>query len=202
MQSPTEKNSSPRIDKRRDSCSSRDRDKRNDAAGLLLALGLSGQKTPTREKESENEGSPPTPLSSACLLVAAAVGPLAPGFRFPKTKKGLMNEWLNKSPEHSNQEFSPSVEVPLPSLQAESSLPPGAPKLSNLSNRLFSPIGDDKSLDLKVDPVKDPRIILDGRTPSGTPAGFGKKRWLRQAISEECDAPQGQGNFYMPVYFE
>ncbi|KAL0276870.1 UNVERIFIED_CONTAM: hypothetical protein PYX00_004343 [Menopon gallinae] len=194
LQSPTDKNSSPRIDKRRDSCSSRDRDKRNDAAGLLLALGLSGQKTPTREKESENEGSPPTPLSSACLLVAAAVGPLAPGFRFPKTKKGLMNEWLNKSPEHSNQEFSPSVEVPLPSLQAESSLPPGAPKLSNLSNRLFSPIGDDKSLDLKVDPIKDPRILLDGRTPSGTPAGFGKKRWLRQAISEECDAPQGQGS--------
>lgn len=93
MQSPLEKMSSPRLDRltRRDSINSfRDKEKANDAAGLLLALGgryLPGQKTPTREKESENEGSPPTPLSSACLLVAAAVGPLAPGFRFPKTKK-------------------------------------------------------------------------------------------------------------------
>lgn len=83
---------SPRAERmRRDSStSSREKEKVNDAAGLLLALGgryLPGQKTPTREKESENEGSPPTPLSSACLLVAAAVGPLAPGFRFPKTKK-------------------------------------------------------------------------------------------------------------------
>lgn len=89
MQSPIDKLSSPRS-LRRDSCSSREKEKRHDAAGLLLALGgryLPGQKTPTREKESENEGSPPTPLSSACLLVAAAVGPLAPGFRFPKTKK-------------------------------------------------------------------------------------------------------------------
>lgn len=94
MRSPIEKFSSPRADRtRRDSCNSTrsDKEKRNDAAGLLLALGngryLPGQRTPTKDKESENEGSPPTPLSSACLLVAAAVGPLAPGFKFPKTKK-------------------------------------------------------------------------------------------------------------------
>lgn len=88
--SPIDKMSSPRGDRNRRDSSSREKEKRHDAAGLLLALGgryLPGQKTPTREKESENEGSPPTPLSSACLLVAAAVGPLAPGFRFPKTKK-------------------------------------------------------------------------------------------------------------------
>jgi hypothetical protein len=36
---------------------------------------------------SSQGSTPPTPLSSACLLVAAAVGPLAPGFKFPKTKK-------------------------------------------------------------------------------------------------------------------
>lgn len=30
---------------------------------------------------------PPTPMSKTCMLVAAAVGPLAPGFKFPKTKK-------------------------------------------------------------------------------------------------------------------
>lgn len=105
-----------------------------------------------------------------------------------------MNEWLSKSPEHSTptQDFSPSAEVPPSNIQTEATLPPGAPKLSNLSNRLFYPVVD-KSLELKVDPVKDPRLVFDGRLPSGTPAGFGKKRWLRQAISEECDAPHGQG---------
>ena len=104
-----------------------------------------------------------------------------------------MNEWLSKSPEHSNQhDFSPTTESPVPNAQSESTLPPGAPKLSNLSNRLFSfPVGD-KSLELKVDPVKE-RLCFDGRSSSGTSAGYGKKRWLRQAISEECDAPQGQG---------
>lgn len=203
MHSPIDKFSSPRADRtRRDSCNSTrsDKEKRNDAAGLLLALGngryLPGQRTPTKDKESENEGgSPPTPLSSACLLVAAAVGPLAPGFKFPKTKKGLMNEWLSKSPEHSNQhDFSPTTDLPTPNAQSESTLPPGAPKLSNLSNRLFSfPVGD-KSLELKVDSAKDSRHVFEGRSASGTSAGYGKKRWLRQAISEECDAPHGQGS--------
>lgn len=105
-----------------------------------------------------------------------------------------MNEWLSKSPEHSNQQdFSPTTDLPPPNAQIESTLPPGAPKLSNLSNRLFSFPVADKSLELKVDPVKDPRLVFDGRMSSGTPAGFGKKRWLRQAISEECDAPHSQG---------
>lgn len=106
-----------------------------------------------------------------------------------------MNEWLSKSPEHPAlaHDFSPTAEAPPPTAQPESSLPPGAPKLSNLSNRLFSfPVVDTKSLEVKVHPVKDPRLVFDGRAPSGTPAGFGKKRWLRQAISEECDAPHGQ----------
>lgn len=103
-----------------------------------------------------------------------------------------MNEWLSKSPEHTTQEFPTTLETTLPNAQSESSLPPGAPKLSNLSNRLFNFPIDSKSLSLK-DTVKDSRFILDGRASSGTPAGFGKKRWLRQAISEECDAPQGQG---------
>lgn len=103
-----------------------------------------------------------------------------------------MNEWLNKSPEHTMQDFSPTPEATPLNAQSESSLPPGAPKLSNLSNRLFNFPIDTKSLDLK-DTAKDSRIVIDGRVPSGTPAGFGKKRWLRQAISEECDTPQGQG---------
>lgn len=39
------------------------------------------------EEASGSEGTPPAPLSNTCMLVAAAVGPLAPGFKFPNTKK-------------------------------------------------------------------------------------------------------------------
>lgn len=50
-------------------------------------------------------------LSSACLLVEAAVGPLETTFKFPKTKKTIMNEWLNKSPEPNlSYEFGSSLE--------------------------------------------------------------------------------------------
>lgn len=50
-------------------------------------------------------------LSSACLLVEAAVGPLETTFKFPKTKKTIMNEWLNKSPERNlGYEFGSPLE--------------------------------------------------------------------------------------------
>lgn len=39
------------------------------------------------EEASGSEGTLPAPLSNTCMLVAAAVGPLAPGFKFPNTKK-------------------------------------------------------------------------------------------------------------------
>lgn len=64
------------------------------AAGLLLALAngenQTNAKSPDeicRDLDSNSNSSPETPLSSACLLVAAAVEPLEPGFKFPKTKK-------------------------------------------------------------------------------------------------------------------
>lgn len=73
----------------------------NRAVGLLLALSNGEndgkeQKSPARDIDSNSNSahsSPETPLSSACLLVQAAVEPLEQGFKFPKTKKGLMNEW-------------------------------------------------------------------------------------------------------------
>lgn len=162
----------------------------DDAAGLLIALGsarhnpTSGRRTPP-PSSLEMDTSPSTPLSSTCLLVAAAVGQLAPGFKFPKTKKvgfffffkflvlnsyfvlqGLMNEWLGKSPE---PDLSPSTEMGPGSGHGDLPLPPGAPKLSNLSNRLYYPPRD-----------------------NGTGfSEFGKKRWLRQAISEVTEPPLG-----------
>ncbi|XP_063227659.1 treacle protein-like isoform X2 [Bacillus rossius redtenbacheri] len=95
---------------------------------------------------SSSQGStPPTPLSSACLLVAAAVDNLAPGFKFPKTKKALMNEWLNQPP------TPPEVMV-------------------------------DSALALSHN-----KCLVQGQGVTHAKAGSGsaKKRWLRQAISEE-----------------
>lgn len=70
------------------------------AAGLLLALSNGesennkdiNKKSLTQDHDSSSnsaQSSPETPqLSSACLLVQAAVEPLESGFKFPKTKKG------------------------------------------------------------------------------------------------------------------
>ncbi|KAJ8866736.1 hypothetical protein PR048_032597 [Dryococelus australis] len=127
---------------------------------------------------SSSQGStPPTPLSSACLLVAAAVDNLAPGFKFPKTKKvrlvhlvsplyafqALMNEWLNQ----------PSTP---PEVMADSALA--------LSHN---------------------KCLVQGQGASHAKAGSGsaKKRWLRQAISEEGEvggSPNSRaGMFFLPV---
>lgn len=53
-------------------------------------------------------------LSSACLLVEAAVGPLESTFKFPKTKKDMMNEWLNKSPERNSLYDNQSIDYVSP----------------------------------------------------------------------------------------
>lgn len=47
---------------------------------------------------SSSGETPPTPMSKTAMLVAAAVGPLAPGFKFPKTKKVIIdfNWWFFK----------------------------------------------------------------------------------------------------------
>lgn len=139
------------------------------AAGLLLALASGGNqheqinKSPPRENDGNSssssiQSSPSTPLSSACLLVAAAVGPLEPGFKFPKTKKAIMNEWLNKSPE---------------------------PTQSNTEQTEFYNSGS-KSLATLVQAAS----LCDSPPQTNQKGGNAKKRWLRQAISEECDSPR------------
>ncbi|XP_031829889.2 SET domain-containing protein upSET isoform X2 [Nomia melanderi] len=195
------------------------------AAGLLLALANSNapgpsspplqQPTPVKSptcdsgaSSSSQSSTPPTPLSSACLLVAAAVGPLAPGFKFPKTKKVLMNEWLKESPDPP-QANVPQVS-PLPAL-------PSAP-LPNSINPLcrstdFSLPADSsaeflsqsyaaKSLATLVQAANSVSGICDsppqrkqaitGNTVCPVSSGSAKKRWLRQAISEECDSPNSR----------
>lgn len=207
------------------------------AAGLLLALANSNapgppsspplqQPTPVKSptcdsgaSSSSQSSTPSTPLSSACLLVAAAVGPLAPGFKFPKTKKVLMNEWLKESPDPP-QANVPQVS-PLPAL-------PSAPTLQNsmnhpLCSRHFPPLPTDptaeflsqsyaaKSLATLVQAANSVSGICDSppqrrqqqqavaasgnnnnNNGGGCPTGSAKKRWLRQAISEECDSPNSR----------
>ncbi|XP_011257810.1 uncharacterized protein LOC105252212 isoform X2 [Camponotus floridanus] len=209
------------------------------AAGLLLALANSNvpgppsspplqQPTPVKSptcdsgaSSSSQSSTPSTPLSSACLLVAAAVGPLAPGFKFPKTKKVLMNEWLKESPDPPPANV-PQVS-PLPAL-------PSAPTLPNsvnhpLCGRHFPPLPTDptaeflsqsyaaKSLATLVQAANSVSGICDsppqrrqqqqgastpcnnnnnGGSSGGCPTGSAKKRWLRQAISEECDSPNSR----------
>ncbi|KAF5306980.1 hypothetical protein FQR65_LT07203 [Abscondita terminalis] len=122
--------------------------------------------------------SPETPLSSACLLVAAAVEPLEPNFKFPKTKKGLMNEWIHKSTEcvQSASSISPS------------SLTPHIVPVDNYyetasNNNFFGPSKNLVALSQAANYCDLPT----------QPLGNAKKRWLRQAISEDqCDSPSSR----------
>lgn len=207
------------------------------AAGLLLALANSNapgppsspplqQPTPVKSPTCDSGASscsqsstPSTPLSSACLLVAAAVGPLAPGFKFPKTKKVLMNEWLKESPD--------PPQTSIPQISPLSVVPPaGPPTLQNSMNPLCGrhfPSMDTsteflsqsyaaKSLATLVQAANSVSGICDSppqrkqqaisgnninnnNGSGGCPAvstGSAKKRWLRQAISEECDSPNSR----------
>ncbi|KAL3268938.1 hypothetical protein HHI36_008025 [Cryptolaemus montrouzieri] len=140
--------------------------------GLLLALSVNDEmekrdKSPIRENDSNSNSahsSPETPLSLACSLVQAAVEPLEPGFKFPKTKKGLMNEWLNKTPD---------------SLQTTSS-----PLSPHINTELDTNTGF-------YTPTKNVNNTINNVSNETGPRGSAKKRWLRQAISEDkCDSPQ------------
>lgn len=91
----------------------------NLAAGLLLSLSNYGltknvDKTncitsPDLYNPSKSlSNTPPFSVSSACLLIEAAVGPLDNDFKLPtkaKTKKSIMNDWLHQSDGTSS--FSP-----------------------------------------------------------------------------------------------
>lgn len=103
----------------------------NLAAGLLLSLSNYGL---TKNVDKTNcitspdnpynaskslSSTPPFSVSSACLLIEAAVGPLDNDFKLPtkaKTKKSIMNEWLHQSDGTSsyspqNHEASSSMDI-------------------------------------------------------------------------------------------
>lgn len=168
------------------------------AAGLLLALAnsnVSGSNSPPHQQptpvksptcdsgasSSSQSSTPSTPLSSACLLVAAAVGPLAPGFKFPKTKKALMNEWLKESPDPPHH--TGAMTNSLASVKDYSGVDPSPEFLtqSYAAKSLATLVQAANSVSGVCDPPQ--------RQSSSVSSGSAKKRWLRQAISEECDSP-------------
>lgn len=211
------------------------------AAGLLLALANSNapgppsspplqQPTPVKSptcdsgaSSSSQSSTPSTPVSSTCLLVAAAVDHFSPGFKFPKTKKALMNEWLKESPD------SPQTNIP-----SISPLPTTAPALPNSMNHPLCGRSSDftslqtsdpsaeflsqsyaaKSLATLVQaansvggmcdspPQRRQAAVATAANNHNNNGGIGgcpvvstgsaKKRWLRQAISEECDSPNSR----------
>nr|CAH7745442.1 unnamed protein product [Callosobruchus chinensis] len=176
MLSPNEGHRPPEKPQLKDSPDQND----NRAVGLLLALSNGDttnkhEKSPPREIDSNSnsaQSSPETQLSSACLLVQAAVEPLEPGFKFPKTKKGLMNEWLNKTPEpiQSASSISPSSLVP------------------HINNNPDDATGF-------YTPNKNLAALAHAATfcDSAPTRGSAKKRWLRQAISEDHgDSPSSR----------
>ncbi|XP_071539077.1 uncharacterized protein upSET isoform X2 [Panulirus ornatus] len=97
----------------------------------------------------------------------------AMGFRFPKTKKALMNEWLNENvdPVHPGGNLNGVAELPagVPTCYMRS---PATPLRRSSMNQ---------------------GVIQGGFLNLDMSGGSAKKRWLRQAISEETESPQLNG---------
>lgn len=188
----------------------------NLAAGLLLSLsGYGASKnsdknclsSPDRYNKS-TPNTPPFPVSSACLLIEAAVGPLDNDFKLPaktKTKKTIMNEWLHQSDgslsynqDHQHRQIlSPSIEsyssvsASYNDEQHQQHFSITAQKIEEFIHLTSSEQpDDDESSKWSGSPICTSSEAMTVPTPLPTPplqmGSSVKKRWLRQAISEEC----------------
>ncbi|XP_046387136.1 inactive histone-lysine N-methyltransferase 2E isoform X2 [Ischnura elegans] len=141
------------------------------------------------------------PYGSQCPINNIAfAGPLTPGFKFPKTKKVLMNEWLNKGPSESVPASGASLAT------AQSSLPSGGKgevgsfshsPVVGLSPSALLPLSagrESLACALVAAAIGTPlSSVSPGSVASADTTGVGsaKKRWLRQAIRDETDSPAG-----------
>ncbi|XP_049865673.1 uncharacterized protein LOC126366573 isoform X2 [Pectinophora gossypiella] len=161
------------------------------------------QPPPEEDHRPDNRVSEDLGLSSACLLVEAAVGSVESAFKLPKTKKTIATEWIGRSPERTP---SPYRSPYRPSLVS-------APSLESLVRVASTMIGDLSGHDMEDDmtqaspprtpgrdrsrPPKKAKRITRNTPPAEVaevvtpviPQHSAKKRWLRQAISEESDSP-------------
>ncbi|XP_041976140.1 uncharacterized protein LOC121730960 isoform X2 [Aricia agestis] len=158
---------------------------------------------PPRESLNEDLG-----LSSACLLVEAAVGSVESAFKLPKTKKTMATEWIGRSPDRTpspyHSPYRPAL-VTAPSL--ESLVRVASTMIGEIATKISGnpefPEETPKSpprtpgREKNRPPKKAKRVTRSTPTvevPEVTPRTdvmqhSAKKRWLRQAISEESDAP-------------
>lgn len=143
-------------------------------------------------------------LSSACLFVEAAVGSVESAFKLPKTKKTMATEWVGRSPERSPSPYrSPYRGSLVGATSLESLVRVASTMIGDLSgthsedheNDICSPPrtpGRDRSRPPKkfrrVTRSTPPTEVAEV-TPAALPQHSAKKRWLRQAISEESDSP-------------
>lgn len=136
------------------------------------------------------------------------MGSVESAFKLPKTKKTMATEWIGRSPERTPSPYRSPYRPPLLS----------TPSLESLVRVASTMIGDlsgqTETIDNEEDdhtpaspprtpgrdrnrPPKKSRRITRSTPPAEVPEAThqtlpqhsAKKRWLRQAISEESDAP-------------
>ncbi|XP_052751211.1 uncharacterized protein LOC113511814 isoform X2 [Galleria mellonella] len=144
-------------------------------------------------------------LSSACLLVEAAVGSVESTFKLPKTKKTIATEWIGRSPERTPSPYrSPYQPSLVGATSLESLVQVASTMIGDLSGAQDIDHDEDNAhsspprtpiRDRNKPPKKARRITRNTPaevtevTPTIVPQHSAKKRWLRQAISEESDSP-------------
>lgn len=174
------------------------------AAGLLLAFSNQPGKSPQKLSRYDPNS---YQLSSACLLVEAAVAPLENSendFKVPpktKTKKTIMNDWLHHSDSNFNSPTSESSNGFTGaygcSEQSEILCFNAAQKVEEFINlqsqgtdttdskwqsgNYYGTVGEVQTV---PSPLPTPPL------PGSSCGSSVKKRWLRQAISEECSDEQ------------
>ncbi|KAG7299685.1 hypothetical protein JYU34_016682 [Plutella xylostella] len=169
-------------------------------------------RAPPRRVSAPNQNTPPERnsdavnedlgLSSACLLVEAAVGSVESAFKLPKTKKTMANEWVGRSPERTPSPYrSPYRSSLVSATSLESLVRVASTMIGDLSggqSEMEEPASPPRTpgRDRSRPPKKSKRITrqvpppeVEPVTPSAPPQHSAKKRWLRQAISEESDSP-------------
>lgn len=135
----------------------------------------------------------------------AALGSVESAFKLPKTKKTIATEWLGRSPERTPSPYQSPYRPALVS----------APSLESLVRVASTMIGDLSGHDMEPEeeatrsspprtpgrdrnrpPKKSKRVTRSTPptevvevAPPVVPQHSAKKRWLRQAISEESDSP-------------
>lgn len=128
-------------------------------------------------------------MSSVYMLVEAAIAPLeaASDFKMPKTKKSIMNDWLSA-------ENSPQTPQPFESLIQAACGEMNSHSTARVEESVSEVDGIRGAQETSNLDSLEPRLSVLTSLPTPPSTGGSesavKKRWLRQAISEECSDEQ------------